>query len=64
MENPRDWDFLVILLYYNRKGAICDKLSLRLISGEEKAINRAKLLQPYRNPSTSVFLFIEELKKN
>src|SRR5664280_170393 len=46
-----------------RKGSICDRLRLRLTTGEEKAITRAKLLPQYRNPSTSIFLFIEELRK-
>jgi tRNA A-37 threonylcarbamoyl transferase component Bud32 len=46
-----------------RKGCICGKLRHELTTGEEKAIARAKKHALYTNPSTSVYLLIEELNK-
>lgn len=46
-----------------KKGFICDKLRLELMTGAEKAIIRAKKLRTHQNPSSSVYLLIEELKK-
>jgi hypothetical protein len=49
-----------------RKGTICDKLKQELISGEENACKWAKKLalrNNFDNPSTSVYILIDELKK-
>jgi hypothetical protein len=46
-----------------KKGAICNKLRAKLTEDKEKAVGRAKKLILYNNPSTSVFLLLEELKK-
>ncbi|MDO9340982.1 MAG: RloB family protein [Bacteroidales bacterium] len=46
-----------------RKGSICDKLKHELITGTEKAVVRAKKLPLYSNPSTSVYLLLNELRK-
>jgi RloB-like protein len=46
-----------------RKGYICGKLRHELTTGEEKAIANAKKHTLYNNPSTSVYLLIEELNK-
>lgn len=44
-----------------RKGEIKDKLKEKLIEKFDSAIKYAKKLQLYNNPSTSVYLLIEEL---
>jgi hypothetical protein len=46
-----------------KKGIICGKLRNELASGEEKAIANAKKHTLYNNPSTSVYLLLEELNK-
>ncbi len=46
-----------------RKGFISTKLTERLSGDMGKAIQRAKKLTFYQNPSTSVYLIIEELQK-
>jgi hypothetical protein len=46
-----------------RKGSICDKLRHELTTGEEGASKRAKKLTLFNNPSTSVYLLLDELKK-
>jgi hypothetical protein len=46
-----------------KKGSICGKLRHELITGAEKAVQRAKKHALHNNPSTSVFLIIEELNK-
>jgi hypothetical protein len=46
-----------------RKGYICGKLRQELTTGEEKAIARSKKHTLYTNPSTSVYLLLEELNK-
>src|SRR5664280_103106 len=46
-----------------KKGSICTKLRNDLTTGEEKAIVRAKKQTLHNNPSTSVYLLLEELKK-
>jgi len=46
-----------------RKGSICDKLRHELSTGEEKASKIAKKLIPLKNPSTSVYLLLDELQK-
>jgi len=45
------------------KVLIDDKMKVSLIKGQQKAINRAKKLQPLLNPGSTVHLLIEELKK-
>jgi hypothetical protein len=56
-------DQLIRIYKDYRKGSICDKLRNRLMTGEEDACKRARRLQLYNNPSTSVFRLIDELKK-
>ena len=46
-----------------RKGAICGKLLHELTTGEDKATVNAKKQTLYNNPSTSVYLLLEELNK-
>jgi alpha-glucosidase (family GH31 glycosyl hydrolase) len=46
-----------------RKGSICDKLRHELTTGKENACKRAKKLVPFNNPSTSVYLLLNELDK-
>jgi hypothetical protein len=45
------------------KGSLCSKLRIELSTGEDEAIKRAKRLRPFNNPSTSVYLLLEELRK-
>lgn len=45
------------------KGSICEKLRHELATGEEKAIANAKKHTLYKNPSTNVYLLLEELHK-
>jgi hypothetical protein len=46
-----------------KKGFICDKLKNELKTGVEHALKRSKKLSLFNNPSTSVYLLIEELIK-
>lgn len=46
-----------------KKGFICDKLKNELKTGEAKASSRAKKLTLYDNPSTSVFLLLDEINR-
>jgi hypothetical protein len=46
-----------------KKGFICEKLRNDLTTGTENASKRAKRLTQYNNPSTSVYLLLEELNK-
>jgi hypothetical protein len=45
------------------KGYICDKLKHELNTGGEEACKRAKKLILYNNPSTSIYMLIDELEK-
>jgi hypothetical protein len=45
------------------KGSLCSKLRTELSTGEDEAIKRAKKLKLFNNPSTSVYLLLEELRK-
>ena len=46
-----------------KKGKIPNKLKIKLTESVKKAIERAKKKDLYNNPSTSVYLLIEELNK-
>lgn len=46
-----------------KKGNISNKLAERLSADIGKAVHRAKKLTLYQNPSTSVYLIIEELER-
>jgi len=39
------------------------KLKEILVNGQQKAINRAKKLEKYKNPSSTVYKFIEFLEE-
>ncbi len=44
-----------------RKGHVCDKLKEKLRERQSKAIERAKKIIEYKNPSTRVYQLIEDL---
>ena len=46
-----------------KKGYIHDKLKLQLSNKKEEAVERAKRLKTYSNPSTDVFKIIEDLER-
>jgi len=46
------------------KGSICEKLKGKLTSDMKKARERAKRLTSHQNPSTSVYLLLDELDKS
>lgn len=47
-----------------KKGVIDSKLEEKLITKMDKACERAKALQGHENPSSSLYIFIEALKRN
>ena len=46
-----------------KKGQLGEKLKDKLTNDRGKAIKRAKALKKYQNPSSTVFLLIEELER-
>ena len=46
-----------------KKGALADEMAKQLNSNVRKAIKRAKGMQKYGNPSTTVYLLVEELER-
>lgn len=52
---------LRVYIKHYKRGILDDKLKSKIIENQNKAISRAKTLEEFSNPSTSVYKLIEEL---
>lgn len=52
---------ITVLCLNYKKGFICDKLRAKLLKDTTRAVARARKLTLYQNPSTSIYILIDEL---